>query len=451
MKPEIKELKLENFGETVSSIFRSLTEKEWNLIDTCAQSEFSFWQFERLLNSAADLLDRANDDRASLLGLLATDFEMRLQFDSVNLHIENEERRYKISGDPMQAPIAYAALNAERNRLIKRDADQIIAQFKAQIENWRLFADTADPVRKWQGTADQAGATAALQQFKVSIENSAREAEAAIEELMRGVEETKLARVQHNARKHVLTNGDILDPRHETEIIAGRMMMDFNSALSRISAAQKGLSQLLGRGVIRHRLGAADSALDSVAIAQNYVRELIHWHALKTQHDQSFTHVVHLRDSCTNDQWNYFINGNGKIEFLITRKELNLWSLPRLRGISAYFEGKQTRSVALLVKAPQQATRSDGELIVQADVPPCWLGRVNNANSSREPESNGAITLMNVCPIHADGYSWVAEMPKPMLAETRQIENIVVEFNCVGVPISKISDWAPEAFQQLDS
>ena len=40
-----------------SSVFKPLSRDDWALISQAARDEFCPWQFERLLNSAADLLD----------------------------------------------------------------------------------------------------------------------------------------------------------------------------------------------------------------------------------------------------------------------------------------------------------------------------------------------------------------------------------------------------------
>lgn len=454
----VKSLVLASMEDLEPSPLAPLSGALWDQIAKSARGDFYPWQFERLLNSAADLLDRASQDRSTLISILAADLELRLQIESTDLRVAHDAVRYKLNGDAMADPVAYAALSAERSKVVVAEKDGIAGHFEEQIR-YLNFVSTRGGLAPPTDTALQASAEmeatrASKAQFFMSTARSVRECDADLEELNRAIASVRLASAQHDTRKAQAVNGGILDFRHEAGIVARRMMRDFLEALARLSAAQAGLKDILGRGEVQLTIGNGVSALDAIPSAQDYVRQLILWHSKTTQFDQGFTVTVRLREYCDEAEWTAFLGGK-TILFRVVREALGAWWLPRLRSICASYEGEQTRAVALRVKAPGVAIRSDGQRIIQGAVPPCFLGRVGNSRSPREPEPNGGVTMVNVCPIEADGDDWEATLqqfrPDHMPALADNLDDVVIELSCVGIPVSRAGVWAPEIEAVLEA
>lgn len=446
----------------VPQILTPLPPLTYDNLAQAGKDDFYPWQFERHLNSAADLLDRANEDRSALLAILASDLELRLSLEASELAIKQQWERFRLSNaipNPpdyealvniaLSDPIAYGALSAwmasKQEGANKGIVDEYNSQ-KSRLGNNIAVTAAARPdvteTMKNEWLAQQFAATAAeLQYVAGSVTPRAKDAER--EELKRTIQEVVLAREQHNKRVEAASNGGVLDLRYEATLIALRMLRDFDEALMRLSAAQEGLRTILGRGLVRTRITPALPVLDAIAGAQNYVRELILWHALKTQHDQGFTVTVSVREYCTAAVWQDFLRGT-TVKLAVDPRAFATWALPRLRSLSAAYTGTDTRTVSMAVKPPRRGLRTDNQAIPQ-DVPACRLGRVNNIASPREPESNGAVTLMNVCPVQADAQSWEVTLqrfgPKTGTWDYA-IDDVILELACVGVPSEHA--WQPE-------
>jgi hypothetical protein len=440
----------------VPEILKPLTDETWALIDKEAQDNFCSWQFERLLNRTADLLDRANEDRSALLGMLAADFELRLGLASAELKLQQDAERVKLGNNALAEPVAYWALSAKRTDIVAASKDGIHEKFNEQI-HWLDRQLISEPAltgeRRFGIEADKRNAQAARAQFLANTGNSVREASAEAEELGRIQRELALTTQHHEARMAAAQKGGVLDLGHQAEVVSRRMLRDYQEALARLSAAQKGLSEILGRGIVRPRVGGGSNVLDAIVNSQKYVRDLLLWHDKATQYDQGFTVVVRVRDHCSDASWSDFLRGKS-LTFKMDKEAFNAWWLPRLRSVCATYDGKQTRPISLRIKVPEVALRSDGEQIIQSGVPPCALGRVHNASSGREPEANGGVTWVNACPIQADGHAWEVGLQRFGPAAQRwddALDDVVLELACVGIPIKNAKKWAPETLQLVEA
>jgi len=205
--------------------------------------------------------------------------------------------------------------------------------------------------------------------------------------------------------------------------------------MSRLLAAQRGLVDILAMPPV-HGIGTDEPIMDAVVSASETVRRLIEWHAVRTQHDQGFTVVVSVREACESAEWQDFLAGR-MIDLHLDDAFFAPWIFPRLRGVSAEYVGQGTRSFRMQLVPPLHGRRSDGVRIDQAKVPPCYLGRVAPRQERREPEQNGAVTLMNVCPVGDDGASWRVQIDRfegAPFPGAEMVDDVELRFACVGIP-----------------
>ena len=421
-------------------LFSQIDDEHWNMIEQNSLTLFYPWQFERLLNSAADLLDRAGEDRTTLIQLMAQDFLLRLDLEASDLKIQHDKLRTNIPGEALDTPVAFAALNLLRLNGIESQKGEVVEAFKTQVDNLKEFTTTdssnAGKLRNWRAVADISAAVAQQKQFGISVSNSKREADAEAEEVDRNRKQVEMAIRQQRDKVIASTNGGELDASFEANIVARRMWRDYLEAMARLIAASKGLKDILGLEDTQLKPSSDIRAIDAIVNAQEQARQLILWHSQQTQFDQGFTVVISLREFCTKSEWLDFLKGGYRLMFPVDTLSFASWRMPRIRGVSATYSGADSRSIRLHVTAPELAVRSDGTQIKQP-APPCVLGRVLNATSPREPEICGAVTLMNVCPLQAKGHSWVAELHRfgpTSKVKDYVVDDIVIELTCLGIP-----------------
>ena len=432
--------------DQVPELLAALPPSSWDDIEHASQAQFCEWQFERLLNGAADLLDRALEQRSVLTALLASDMRLRQELQLSRLQVNQDVARTKLDGDPNAVPVAYTDIPAQRMAAMSAIVPQVLQDFINQEAQIRFLADTSDLVRKANANADFHALQAMKNQFVASTTNHKREVDAETEDNDRHREVVKLARQHLEVRENAASGGGVLDLRHEAKIVARGLLRDYREAMIRLAAAQSGMSSILGLGS-KFRTDKSLRVIDAIPAASELVRNLIHWHSVATQYDQGFTLVIELRDYCTDAQWDDFIDGK-ELAFTIDSRYFAEWWLPRLRGVAATYSGNATRALRLVVSVPKLANRSDLKVINQSRIPSCVLGRVDNANSFREVEVNGGVTLMNVCPIQAAGHAWkvITQQFGPMISNTgARVEGIRLELTCVGIPVSNVPTWSAEA------
>lgn len=431
-------------------LFAHIEDKIWDQVLLESSTLFYPWQFERLLNGAADLLDRASEDRTRLIQLMAEDFVLRLDLEASEQRIQHDKARVNLPGQALDAPVAFAAINLVRLKQIHSQKKEIIDAFSAQVDNLKQFEtnDSSDAGKRlnWRAVADTSAATAQQKQFSISVNNSEREATAEAEEVDRNRKEVTLAMKQHGARVTAAANGGQLDAGFEAIVVARRMWRDYFEAMPRLVAATKGLQDILGLKQPQLKPSGSIRVIDAIVNAQERARQLILWHSRQTQFDQGFTVVISLREFCTESEWMNFLRGGARLNFPVDESSFGSWWLPRIRGISATYTGTDSRPIRLHVTAPAFAVRSDGSRIAQP-APECVLGRVLSAASPREPEFCGAVTLMNLCPIQAKGSSWGVELrrfgPKAK-ADGYSVDDVVLELTCMGIPSQKAGSWASQ-------
>lgn len=420
-------------------LFAALSDARNSELTALTKTQFCSWQFERLLNSAADLLERANEDRQALYDAFVADFMQRQNLAHSELAVRHNESRDAVAGDGS----SYSGLDHYRvgkylevagdpNRQITSHG--VFGALSRQVGFLKDLADTADPKQKLENSAAKAGVEAALLEFQAGQDTARAEANRFAEELERTKEATKLARAQHNERARAAGDAGVLDYGHRAKILAAQMLRDFLEATARFRAAEIGLKDILAfdpDGAVK--LTANRPALDQIPELLLIVRDRIHWHSLRTQFDQGFTVSISLRKYCSDLQWNAFWSGS-PMQFELNPSLFNPWSLYRLRGLSATYSGQEARTIALSAKLPEVSRRSDGKEFDQSRIPSCVLGRIWNRESPREPEINGAVTLMNGCPVGPVGFGWQVSLANGYAGAPMAVDDIELELNCMGIP-----------------
>lgn len=430
-------LMMSHLQETVAPLFRSPSETEIGSMAADAKNRFMPWQFERLLNSAADLLDRASEQRSVLLGLLAQDFEQGLQIEAASLGAKHEAARVKLGEKPLAEPIAQAIIPLFKMSTASRTYDKIHEFHEAQDRMLAELEQTNSAAQRIAATAQRRSLDAERQKFSNQTILHQREWQAEQEDFDRRVEAAKLAREHADRRAKAAANGGVLDFRREARIVGQRILRDFNEASARLLAARDGLSSLLAMPRMTDAIPGAlpdEPVIDAVISTSEAVRQMIEWHAVRTQHDQGFSVVFSVRSLCDDETWSGFIAGQ-PVSIRLNDRYFTPWAFPRLRGIAAESTGSDLPLLRLKIGVPAHARRSDGVPIDQTRVPPCYLGRVASRLDTREPETNGSVTLMNVCPVADGSAAWSVQIETIDPVPLQGLGDVHLRLSCVGVPV----------------
>lgn len=420
-------------------LFAALSDARNSELASLTRTQFCSWQFERLLNSAADLLERADENRQALYETFVADLLQRQSLAQSELAARHNESRDALAADGS----SYSGLDHYRvGKFLEVAGDpnrQIISHgifgaLSRQVGFLKDLTLTSDAKQRLENSAAKSGVEAALLDFQAEQDTARAEASRLFEELERNREATRLARAQHNERAKAAGEAGVLDYGHRANILAAQMLRDFFEALARFRAAEIGLKDILAFDPeSAAKLASQRPVLDQIPELLLVVRERIHWHSLRTQFDQGFTVSVSLRKQCTDLQWKAFWSGS-PILFELKASLFSPWSFYRLRGLSASYTGQERRTLALSAKLPEVSLRSDGIEFDQSRIPSCVLGRIWNREASREPEINGAVTLMNGCPLGPVGFGWQVALASGYQEASMEVDDIELELNCMGIP-----------------
>jgi hypothetical protein len=426
---------LTDLRSQVAELFRSPSQDEIDLLVDSSKSQFLPWQFERLLNTAADLLERASEQRTLLLALLAQDLEQRLALDASRLSAKHEAARVTLGRNPMEDPMAQAMIPILKMSKASRTYHSIELAHGQQDDALAKLEESNSAAQKFAATAQRKSLAAEKLKFANQIIMADREWNAEKEDFDRRVEAAKMAQDHVDQRIKAATNGGVFDYQREARIVGQRIVRDYNEAVARLLAAHAGLVDVLAMLPVQG-IGTGDAIMDAVVSTLETVRRIVEWHAIRTQYDQGFTIALSVRELCDPETWQAFLDGRA-IDLSVSEAYFSPWVFPRLRGIAAEYVGESSRSLRMKLVPPAHGRRSDGARIDQTRVPPCYLGRVASRQEGREPEQNGAVTLMNVCPIAYDGASWSVKVERlggEQSSVRNAIDDVELRFNCVGIP-----------------
>jgi len=184
---------LSDLRSNATELFRPPNEHEIGILVQSAQDRFLSWQFERLLNASADLLDRASEQRTILLGLLAHDLEQRLSLEASRLSARHEAARVKLGEDPMRDPIAHGMIPIFKMATASRTYGKISAFHFQQDAMLAELEKTDSAAQKYAATAQRRSLDAERQKFDNQTILSEREWQAEREDFARRAEAAKLA------------------------------------------------------------------------------------------------------------------------------------------------------------------------------------------------------------------------------------------------------------------
>lgn len=411
-----------------------------------AHRSFNSWQFEKLLNSASDLLDRAIQARSKILDLtsqkLAFDQSRACQdlaLDADNFGLMVRKETY---GDITVDHIYHAPAIAE-NQLRIELIDQVSGELSnGTTEMNKALAKALDNYDHGDDTYIQIGRQlqyhqvnselkrlkAAEIQNNLSLYLSKMNLEASEFEFQNKKKAYQLALSQFKERDIAATGEGVLNFSSEINIWFDVMRRDFLEASARLYAAVIGINKTFD---VAHNYQPQEKSLaQTVLFASKFARQLNHWLALATQHDQSYTICISLKTQLSEGDWDNFINGQ-IVTFTPNKDYFENWLHTRLRGISAmYWSPSASGSIGLQLFPPKKVDNREGDAIDQSDAPEVNLGRVSRSDAPQAMEVAGAVSLMNLSP---NGDWWIM-LDKRLSKSMTDFSEIEIYLHCVGIP-----------------
>lgn len=410
-----------------------------------AARSFNSWQFEKLLNSASDLLDRATQTRTRIRDLDGQRIAFNQSRANQDQNLTAEDfgliLRQRSFGE-IPVDIIYHAPSIAANQLRiklliensgtlnegRAEADAALAQALNLFDHGEE-TDTKlrSRLQYHQVNSELNQAKAALLQNTLSIELSKIDLEVAQFEYENRKKSYALALAQFKERDKAALDEGPLNFGMEIELLFDVMRRDFLEASARLYAAVTGINKAFG---VTHSYEPNSKSLSQATIdASKFARQLNHWLALATQHDQSFTICIPLKSQLSEEGWNNFINGQS-VSFTPNSTYFEDWHHSRLRGVSAsYWSASISESIGLRVFPPTTWNSNTGD-IDQGDAPEVTLGRVSRFDVSQPMEVAGAVSLMNVSP---NGAWWIA-LDKRLTTSGTALLQLEVYLHCVGIP-----------------
>ena len=411
-----------------------------------AERSFNSWQFEKLLNSASDLLDRATQARSKIRDLEGQRLAFNQSRASQDLALDVEDFGLRVKEriyDGIKVEYSYHASSIAESKLRKELLERTggalgsgTSEMKSAVAKALDLYDHGEGIdvklghrlQYHQANSELSRLEAAEIQNNLSIYLSEMELETSQFEFDNRAKSLQLALAQFKERDAAATGEGPLNYSMEIDIWFDVMRRDFLEASARLYAAVDGINKAFG---VSHLYELKSKTLSQAVIdASKFARQLNYWLALATQHDQSFTICVPLKTQLAEEEWGNFIDGQ-RVLFAPNSEYFQGWIHSRLRGISAmYWSASLSQSIGLRFFPPKSIEGRDSGTIDQSDAPEVTIGRVSRFDAPHAMEVAGAVSLMNLGP---DGEWWIA-FDRRLPVDTAAIAELEIYIHCVGIP-----------------
>jgi hypothetical protein len=403
------------------------------------RAKFRRWHVEALLNQAADLADKC-------VGELREHSSLDYSWNRFSQELAVQEKELK--------------LDQERIGFFQRDHDSATKRqtyFTESKEQYDASIFHADKLYNQHGGGENGGAlhTQAGQNLnEKNVETFNRNLAKALSNLEVGWTESDATynQARLDARKDNLdkirelsTGKNSLALDWQSDLLWARIQRSYEDALNRATVAHAGLTEIYGYDKPLPALSAPEKSVhEKVSDLTIWIRNAVEWLVAYQQCDQSFTRILSIRSVLTDDEWHSLKHSNDQFSASIQVPE-KLFSghhNVRLRGIGASLVGDAGEIPwSMIVRPPENAVYRrlpTDKKVIQSDLPPCVLGRVENRKSNRQLELCGLISLMNASPIADVGAgAWHIELARPESTdeEFSEISDVILEFSSIGQPI----------------
>jgi hypothetical protein len=410
---------------------------EWSWLDENALRTFGFWQFEKHLSAASDLIDRALQARHEYRELLTAAISVKHAKESDELKLEGDravhtENKQKVGG--VERDVSAVAFELTKHQHFPSSA------IEGSYNHLQGALSRANEMARKSGKGWTFGIDS-ISDYQTGAEANRQHAfrvQWDAEQQLRGFEEQLLVKeVEHQRKSFNLFETQFNERKKhfdsmkfDEEIIATQALIkrDLFEASMRLYAASVGMTRILGYSPVKIDFG--DDLSAAVLKAAKQARLLILELALITENDQSFSISISLKKHLGAD-FERLLQGES-VDFWIASEIIEQFDLVRFRSISASYWGGSRLALAMRVSLPKLAERSDGSKIDQSTVPSIYLGRVLPQESNQPTELAGGVSCMNASPI-GSGSSVCSVQLLTKIAKS-DIEDLELSLNLVGVP-----------------
>ena len=410
---------------------------------------FRPWNVESLLNDATSLLDRCLAERTYFEDQLARAAALRLEQLGQVLEAKSMDALINTPEDGNPVPPDFLLESAQRHY----EAASELSNSTRWKEIMRVHSRLVQKPTKG-GDPEWTVRKTALRDRQQLISASlaaAKTTEALRNTLVDQRRQTKYRKALlagrqqvNDARADAMSDGNPLDYGSRVEKSIGRFLRDLVEALAILLAARDGLSTLFDYkdpdrepfGFTQERtwLGCAD--LDEMVA---WTRNATMWLRGFKQLDQGFNELVSISSLAT--------SGGGELNFVANSTAL--FVLPPTRFAGLYYLRVRAVAAVVVLKAGAAASGARFKLVLrapqigsvqhgagksparldQSSAPLCILGRVASRTASREPETGGMVSWMNISPASFDAtHPWeLTVSPASADAKLSDIADIELE------------------------
>jgi hypothetical protein len=399
---------------------------------------FRYWHVESLLNQAADLLDSCKDELRYFNSLTTSWIEQEISIELQEKEINLERERLEI----FERDLITAKSNGELYTNTKPYIDRALEEAKA--EYIKVSTDGGAKARAGVSKAER----------KVNVMENNHQSSLNINKVKwaesdkKYYEERLISKEKNLAkRKELSKDGKALDYDYQRKLVFSRLELLYRDALDRTFMANEGMKLIYGYPDLLVVTSTEEKLDTKVNEIYNWVNKTIAWLVAYGQLDQGFTQSISLMALLNTAERERFYETEDKFEVLITLPESFFLAHDniRLKGISAALVGTAgTVPWSMICLVPKHAKYKRGDQLFEIDqdnIPPCLLGKIENRNSFRTPETCGMISLNNVSPwgrVESDPSSkWLVKIMRPLetLEKFENVKDVVIEFNLTGKPI----------------
>ena len=408
--------------------------------DEEVSAEFRHWHIESLLNDGSDLIDRCLASLHRLQALvrereglvLELDFrekEARLEFQKVygETSLDDDDANARADFLKFSAPLFRTSV-AEANKLYSYETGE-----SQGMAGW---------TQAGQNKAEK-GIDGIRREQLSRIVDVTRARNTARREHAEVVRDKTLRHI--GAIRESMVDGGPLDYDRPIALTGERLKRDYEDAFRRGVAAEKGLGLILGIGGAGLRPDRDASIDEAVAHVAKWFRTRTAMVAAYLQRDQGLTVSVSVRSLLSDKEWEEVRKAKTahRVQFFVPASRFTAHENVRLRGLACILLGKVGQAQwGASLRLPASALYIRGSKPVPTDqqsLPPCPLGRVLGAESSREPERGGQVSLVNASPIGDESKKqgmWELSITAPgrFPGGFKELDDIMIEIDASGVP-----------------
>jgi hypothetical protein len=375
-------------------------------IEVKNKASFRMWHVEDLLNQAADLVDRCQSQRQQLRILVDRQRDVLLQ--AAFLKAESVKTTARLTTQWYSAEAR--SLSAGQQEYVNEHTARGRAR---DIAVGAVSPTQNNPPSVTLSAREQEAAFAACSASKSTRESYFASLSADTAPVEQEVRDRNAA--IDTWRSAVFLNASAVTFLDEQIKAAEEgAISDFQDALDRASVASEGLTTIYGMkssdltlGTESHDLprGPVEdlSRLDATTL---WIRAAIRWLIMRQQLDQEITHIVSLRTKVGDEKFTAIAEDLKRrrpcdCNFTMAADELASHRYVRFRGMRAVTLGCD-QTLRATLKFPRLAYSVQGNdtqvELVQANVPACSLGRIDDQAQMRQPELVSPGALVNVSP-----------------------------------------------------